>query len=317
MFMFKKILFVIAVCTLIISCGKSTAKDDHGCFTDYEEAVKNAEKKNIPLLAVFTSERNDEQNEQFVTDIIKDEAFSSIQKDYSVFHVDFSSDDIQANYQIAMLFNIDVMPAVFLCTKEGYVVSKISDEEEFSSMLEFKNVLSSKKEQLNSFNQMVAQTKKGSASQKVEAIDTLYNATAVEYRNSLLPLVQEVLKLDKKNETGLAGKYILALAETEAVTAFSTGDTDSAIQKYLEAANNTFLKAEDKQECFYTAAYLAAYSGSEDYDGIMTYLQTSYDLAPQSDKAPAIKEAIEYFKLIRDNVGKNDSQDTSKIADEK
>ena len=61
-------------------------------------------------------------------------------------------------------------------------------------------------------------------------------------------------------------------------------------------------RSEDKQECFYTAAYLSAYSGSEDYQGILTYLQTAYDLAPSSDKASAIKEAIDYFQLIIDNV---------------
>ena len=72
--------------------------------------------------------------------------------------------------------------------------------------------------------------------------------------------------------------------------------------KYLAAANNEFVKAEDKQQCFYTAAYLSAYSGSEDYRGILTYLQTAYDLAPSSEKAAAIKEGIDYFTLILENV---------------
>ena len=52
------------------------------------------------------------------------------------------------------------------------------------------------------------------------------------------------------------------------------------------------------QECFYTAAYLVVSSGSDDYNGVVSYLQTAYDLAPASDKAPAIKEAVDYFALL-------------------
>jgi tetratricopeptide (TPR) repeat protein len=129
-------------------------------------------------------------------------------------------------------------------------------------------------------------------------VDSLYNATDENFRIFLLPMVKLVLELDKNNESGLLGKYIMVNAETEALTAYSQGDTEAAIKKYLEVADNKFVKNEDKQECFYTAAYLAAYSGSEDYQGIITYLQTAYELSPDSAKAPAIKDAITYFQTV-------------------
>ena len=82
------------------------------------------------------------------------------------------------------------------------------------------------------------------------------------------------------------------------MTAFSQGDIETAIKKYLQAADNDFVKPEQKQECFYTAAYLVTYSGSTDYEGILEYMTTAYNLAPNSAKAPAIKEAISYFETV-------------------
>ena len=300
--------------------------DDYGCFVNYEDALKNAQKKKQPLLVFFTSQGDDEQSTQLVSDVIKSPDFAAeILKSYSVLHVDFSESAyqktlapenadqkqqdlantytaiMQNNYQLVMLFNVEAMPSIFLCTKEGYVVTPVETDDDAYSVSGLKAALQDTSAEFELFEKMVKDTSKGSASSKVEAIDGLYRITSAEYRTFLLPLVQKVPELDKKNETGLVGKYIVATAEAKALSAYSQGDVETAIAQYLGAADNEFVKAEDKQECFYTAAYLSAYSGSEDYQGILTYLQTAYDLAPNSDKADAIKEAVDYFTLIENN----------------
>ena len=305
---------IILAASLFISCGNKALKDDYGCFVNYEDALDNSEKKKQPLLMFFTSEGDDEESTQLAADIFKHPDFSSeILKKYTVFHADFSENAwkklteeeqnnfnivLQNNYQLAMLLGVDVMPQIFLCTKEGYLVTQIESDDGFMSMTEFQMLLEESGEKLEKFNNMVAATNKGSATTRIEAVDTLYNATDENFRIFLLPMVKLVLELDKNNESGLLGKYIMVNAETEALTAYSQGDTEAAIKKYLEVADNKFVKNEDKQECFYTAAYLAAYSGSEDYQGIITYLQTAYELSPDSAKAPAIKDAITYFQTV-------------------
>ena len=322
----KNILFIaiILTATLFISCGKKAQLDAYGCFVNYADALDNSEKKKQPLLMFFTSEGDDEESTQIVADIFKHPDFSSvILKKYTVFHADFSENvwkkltseeqnayDIilQNNYQIAMLLGVNVMPQVFLCTKEGYLVTQLETEDGFMSMSDLTSLLDSNSETLEKFNKMVAATNKGSSTQRVEAIDTLYNATDKSFRTFLLPLVKIVPELDKNNETGLTGKYIMATIESEAITAYSKGDTEGAIKKYLEAADNKFVKDEDKQECFYTAAYLAATSGSEDYTGNLTYLETAYDIAPTSSIAPAIEEAIKYFHTVVDNLDQYKSE---------
>ena len=333
----RNLLFIaiILAAGLFISCGNKALKDDYGCFVNYEDALKNAQSKKLPLLILFTSQGDDELSTQLVSDVINAPEFATeVLKKYSVLHVDFSENAyqktlapedadskqqdlantytaiMQNNYQLVMLFNVAEMPAAFLCTKEGYVVKPVDIADGVASVAELTSALEDCGSELEVFEQMVKDTSKGSAASKVEAIDGLYRNTQAEYRTFLLPLVQKVPELDKKNETGLVGKYIVATAEARAVSTYSQGDVESAIAQYLEAADNEFVKAEDKQECFYTAAYLSVYSGSEDYNGVLTYLQTAYDLAPSSDKADAIKEAVDYFTLIVNNSDQylNDTQ---------
>ncbi len=337
----KRIVFLLTILLtagLFLSCGNKALTDDYGCYLNYEDALKSARKKNLPLLVLFTSDGDDNQSSQLVSQILKNEAFSSeILSAYTVFHADFSGDFfaktnagenptpkqqesanfytnlVQKNYQHAMLFSVDTMPALFLCTKDGFVISDLPEFENINNLQDFKNGLSFYKEELQAFEQKLAATKKGSAIDKIEAIDTVYNTADSQYRVFLLPLVEKVLKLDKTNKSGLLGKYILANADSSALYDYSRGDVEAAVQKYLSAANNQYVRAEEKQECFYTAAFLASYSGSQDYQGILSYLRTAYDLAPQSDKASSIQEAINYYELVVENQGSLNSQS---LADE-
>lgn len=313
---------IILTASLFISCGNKALTDDCGCFINYEDALNYSNKKKQPLLVFFTSD-SDDSSAQLVSDVIKDNSFTqTIANKYSVLHIDFSQDAyqktvvpqnasesqqklantyttiLQNNYQLAKLYGISSTPSIFLCTKEGFVVKQLEAEEDFVSFAAFEEALNESQSELERFNSMVSQTKKGNTLQKVEAIDALYLATAPAYRSFLIELAQSVPELDKKNQTGLCSRYILAAAEAEAFAAYSRGDIESAVKKYLQAANNDFVKPEDKQECFYTAAYLVVSSGSDDYTGVVSYLQTAYDLAPASDKAPAIKEAVDYFALL-------------------
>ncbi len=315
------LLTTILFTSLFISCGAKPLKDDCGCFIDYDQAIEYSSKKNKALLVFFTSEGDNDKNNQLVNSIIKAPSFAGeIASKYAVLHVDFSQDIfqktlapdnatqeeqdlanvytnvLQNNYQLAVLFNISQMPGIFLCTPQGYVVCRLDADKEISSYDDLKNQLLAKEPDLNKFKSLVSETKKGSAIKKVEAVDNLYNATDSDYRTFMLPLLNYALELDPDNNSGITGKLIFARAEIEALFAYSQGDVENAVTKYLIAADNKYVKAEEKQECLFKAAYLVAYSESDDYEGILSYLQTAYDIAPESSKAPAIKEAIEYFE---------------------
>ena len=120
----------------------------------------------------------------------------------------------------------------------------------------------------------------------------LQNLTIVPFT---LPLLKYALELDPENKSGLTGRMAFAQGEIEALFAYSQGDVETAVTKYLKAADNQYVKAEEKQECLYTAAYLVAYSGSEDYETILSLFQTAYEIAPNSTRAESIQKAIDYF----------------------
>ncbi len=323
----KKIILslsTILICSILFTaCGQKAIKDDCGCFMDYDQAIEYSNKKNKALLVFFTSEGDDSNNTQMVNSVIKAPAFKGeIASKYAVLHVDFSQDIfqkslapenasqdqqelanvytniLQNNYQLAVLFNISQMPGIFLCTPQGYVVCRLDADKEILDYETFKNQLLEKEADLNKFKALVAATKKGSNVKKVEAVDNLYNATDSDYRAFMLPILNYAIELDPQNESGLTGKFVLAKAEIEALFAYSQGDVESAVSKYLIAADNQYVKAEEKQEILFKVAYLVAYSESDDYEGILSYLQTAYDIAPESNRAPAIKEAIDYFEAI-------------------
>ena len=325
----KKLMFALSLCALLISCGAKPLTDDCGCFMDYDQTITYASKKNKPILVFFTSEGDDDESTLLVSSVLKSTSFKQqISSKYAVLHIDFSqkafqktvapenatadqqelantyTNIMQNNYQLAVLFNIGQMPGVYLCTPQGYVVGRLDKENPITTYDSFEQELASKQDDLRRFKSLYAATQKGSDISRVEAVDGLYIATDPDFRSFLLPLLKYALKLDPENNSGIAGKLIFAQSEIEALFAFSQGDVETAVKQYLVAADNDFVKAEEKQECFFKAAYLVAYSESDDYEGILSYLETAYNLAPESSKAPAIKTAMEYFEAkVNENSG--------------
>ena len=161
---------------------------------------------------------------------------------------------------------------------------------------------------LERINNLVAETKKGNYLNKVDAVDAVFVATDPAYRSFLMPLINYALALDPNNDSGLCGQFILSIAESKAIMAYAQGDVEAAVEAYLIAADNSYLKAEQKQECLYTAAYIVTASGSDDNEGILEYLKLAYQFAPESIKAPAIQSAIDYFTTLVESDSEIDAE---------
>ena len=93
----------------------------------------------------------------------------------------------------------------------------------------------------------------------------------------------EVIKLDKKNESGLVGKHLLARASTKAMECYLRRQPDKAVECYLEPLKSKFLSVEEKQRSYFAAAYI---TGKNDMSvanskKIIEYLNAAIDLDPQ------------------------------------
>ena len=140
---------------------------------------------------------------------------------------------------------------------------------------------------------MIYQTKIGSAQEKVNAIDALFEATSPSFRLLLVDLVDSVRKLDPTNATGLTGKYIYEAAALKSDKALLDGDVETAVKFFIDVAEEEFVPAESKQQALYTAAYMCSMAELEEIPVIISYLEKSIQYAPESDDVPAIQRVIQ------------------------
>jgi len=324
LFMKKHFYFLLGAlvfAALFISgCSKKAMTDDSGLFMDLDDAQKNAEKKNQDILVLITSDGDDYTSEEFIQNVLNTEAFAdTIAKKYSVFHFDFSqkayektiaaedatkeekeqaaqyAELLQTGYQFASLLDCKYTPAVFLMTKERYVICELEYEDEIMEVESFEELLTSYESKSLELRQMLDATQKGSNLERVAAIDKLYTSTPENYKPFLLDLAKTIPDLDKNNESGLCSRYIVVAAESKAISLFTKGDIVGAVQTYISACDNKYINPEERQECYYMAAYLLGSTGAEDYDLIVSYLNLALTSCPESDKVEYIRNAISYY----------------------
>lgn len=305
---------------LIISCGKADV-DTSGCYQDIEIAKKAAAKKNQDLLVFLTMNGEDSTSQIFIDNVIRNPKFKDeISSKYVTVRMDFSESSykltvaaadasetakknaeknaeiIQHNTKFAKLLNASVTPTVYVLSKECYLITSIYDDSQNKTYDGFKTLLNGKKSAIEEMHKMIAKTKKGSAEEKMKAIDALYQATAPDARHFLADLLASAKKIDPSNKSGLLGECLYSAADAKAVAAMNSGDIRKAVNAYLSVENETSIDPVNRQQAIYTAAYLCTKSGLEENPVIISYLEKAIAAAPDSDEVPTLKRIIESLK---------------------
>ena len=314
----KKLLTIFATAAILfVSCGNASV-DANGCYYDIDDAVKAAEKNNQDIMIIVTIEGDDLQSEDFLNKVVRTPAFKTdVASKFAVVCMDFSqstyessvvkddakssekkaaerqADLIQKNTKYAAKLNVQETPVAYILSKEQYLISGLFYDDENRTVEGFKAALNEKNSTIEELHKMIYQTRIGTAEEKVASIDALYEATSPNYRLFLLDLIESVRKLDPSNTTGLVGKYIYAAADIKANISAINGDAQGAVQAYLDLENEETIPAETRQEAIYTAAYLAASAGIAENPVVISYLEKSIKVAPESEKVPAIRRVIE------------------------
>lgn len=319
----KKITYVMSfffiIGLLFIGCSNNNA-DEKGIFNSMEDAFSDAKKKNQNVLVIVTSNGDDELSASFVDNVINDANFKSeVSSKYTVLHMDFSEatfkktvvnpdDDkkvqekaekfanlMQENAKYASKLYVQTTPAAFILTKENYFISELDLTQKIESLQDFVKMIDEQNETVTKVNQMVEACNKGNSSEKIAAIDELYEYTQMMYRSFLSDLVFEVINLDKKNESGLLSKYLLTSADITSSEYFLQGNIDAAVKGYLDICQNEYLLPEHKQQAYYLAAYIKLMTGSNDYDECLKLIDESIAAAPETDSAKSIRNMRDYL----------------------
>lgn len=305
----------------LAGCSKAAKADEYGWYHDFDAAQNIAKRQNKNLFLLISRSGDDEDSADAKLKIFNTKEFiANVSKDFVPVNLSFTQADYQntiaaegatAKEQkaadkraeqlkkdelIVNRYIIRVTPAIVLLTKEGYAICTIPYDRDITTPEAYAAVLAGKQENVKKFNDLAAAVKKGSSKEKVAAIDALYEATEEQFRLNLYDLYKQVPDLDKKNETGLLNKYIIQSAMGKSYYLIEDRDVINAAKVFADTGADERLTLEERQQMYYSAGYVLMQTSNSDYELIIGYLQSAYDVNPNGDLAPTIKQIIESVK---------------------
>ncbi len=188
-------------------------------------------------------------------------------------------------------YAVDALPAFFILTKQGYVISPLLVEENYD-INDVQNEIAKSAGRKNQVSNLLTTISTGKKEDALKAIDELYDTTDDDYKFLLEDLHEKYIKLDKKNQSGGTVNHIFELANARAQKAFFENDYEKVVECLELPLKYDILTPENRLQAYYGAGYFLAMSGSTDYDRIIDYFQKAYDSAPESEYAPALQQMI-------------------------
>ncbi|MBQ7159859.1 MAG: thioredoxin family protein [Treponema sp.] len=314
----KIIFFAVAALSVfsLISCGGKKI-DSTKWLDSFNDGKIAAQKENKKIILFFSADDQDNLSAQLKENLLfKSEFVDFATEKYVLVNLDFSESKynetevdenassaekkaakeakqkLTENMDTATYFSVQMSPTIYLTSKEGYVITQLVFDDTLTSIEGFEAEIASHEAEITQFEETLAKTTQGTNLEKVSAIDDLFNMTDRRFAYQLAPLAKEVLKLDPKNDSGIAGKYVIELAQADATDAALENDVEKMIKVFETAAENKLISSEQKQRMYYYAGYYLGGTGSTDYKRVRDYIQKAYDADPESDIAGDIQNMI-------------------------
>ena len=299
----------------LFSCAKKAAPDQNGVYSDFDSALKAAQKSGKKLLLFFTKLEDGGFNETIVNDVLGAADYKeTLGGEFETCRIDYSRERFSKksenfneaqndrDMKTAVIYGAENPPAVLVLTKEGYVITNITYLPA-KNPKEFLDIIEVDRENITALETLLAEIEKSKGLDRVAKIDELYEKTSKNYRYQLRGLCDQVIKLDKKNKSGLAGKYLLARASTKAMDCYLRREPEKAVDAYLEPLKSSFLSVEEKQRSYFAAAYITGNNSPsvENSEKIIGYLTAAKDLDPNSGLAERCKLLLERQEKILAN----------------
>lgn len=335
----KKTLSIILglfVALSFISCGnKKSAVDEFGFYNDMDAAVATAKKEHKNILLYVTMEGFDSQSGTFISDVLHSSEYKSLfGKNFVSVHFDFGANAYQKtdmsnasneeeqkkiekynmqlakNLTLARSLNMQYSPAMFIMSEDGYAFSdevyNEADEEtvkNFSSVQNLRTLMNNYESDFDVIKELVSATKKGSAVERVNAIEDLYQTVDDKYVPTMKELFKSVPEIDKKNESGKVSPLYCIYLFTELTNFTMINDFSSAVILCRQAVNTGYLEGEELQQVYFLMSQMLIQIGSDDYAEILGCLTKSIDAAPESQLSGELRIMLEQMTEIINSQG--------------
>ena len=320
----KNILKAAAVFALasltFVSCGKSA------WLTDLSEAKKQAQKKDKEILLLISGDDWVTESEEFKKNIADTKEFiAKYGKENVLVNIDFSqkvfektnvteesskkekkeAEKIKAEYvvkeKIGRTYAVQNFPALYVLSKEGFVLANVSDLTSKTTLEEFDSGLKEYAEDMDSVRDKINVVRASGGIDRALAINALYTDTPSEYLGPLIDLVREVPALDPNNESGIVGDMLFFAAYCDSADLLQT-DPEAASKVFEDAAQSEYLTIEEKQNAYYMAAYILSYSNAGSFSDVEALLQKGYELDTTTETAKTLSEVIDHVRQMAESV---------------
>lgn len=327
----KKFLLVLAALMTVIfaSCSKAEVKNEFGWYTDYDACIKQAKEENKKVILIISRDESDNVSVPLKQSVLYTAEFAEkYGSEYLFCENDISPSlfkaakppkdadaetkknskkfekILDARMRVVTIYGIQNTPTLFLLSPEGYVIKDFSYIP-CNDVTGFETLLSMYIEEITGMQALIDNVKSASGVEKVKAIDALYEASNSTYRYLLTDLMREVEKLDKKNETGLVGKYVMAIATSEAMDAYMARKPETVAKIYEKSAKHKALTPDQRQQSYYAAAFVVGSNTPtpEETKMIIYYLEKAIEIDPESNigkHCAGLLETVKEFKVRQD-----------------
>lgn len=299
---------------LLTSCGGK--QDANGWYSDFNVARKVAQSKNKGILLFVNSDFDVPGTDAGIKAVLSKDFANSLKGKYVLVHFDFTDMDnilsnpnaeisskeqkllekrramLQKQFKIADIYTVQETPSITLLTKDGYYASTLNCEFTSDDPTGYVSLVNEEVKYIHLINDMVANTKKGSAAQKVHAIVNLHDSMVETHRIAMADLVRKAVQMDKKNKSGAMDKLIQTLAGVDAFEKLVAGNKEDAAKVYAKYAEDSRLEKETAQMLYYTAANIVNGSGENSIELIKVYLSKAVAVDPESEISTQINQIL-------------------------
>ena len=312
----------LALCVLAMLLSGCSKNAFSAWETDFDSAKAKAASENKNILVFFSTD-----DAQGVSSDLKKNVFckkkfvSTASANFVLLNIDVTESEytetqsdetgkakaaFQQKLDILDAYSVEAMPALYMLTKDGFVIKAFEYKPEINNVKGYLELLEGEKENAASYNSLVRAVEESQGVYRVRAINALFDATDTAYNTLLLPYCREVGSLDPTNSTGLVGKFEFQVAYTDAISLFHAGNVEDAAKCFVDAVLKGHLTAEQIQEAYYNASYILAMAKNYD-ERVLDYFKLSYESLPEGALAENIKRTIEALEsMTKEQKGSNE-----------
>lgn len=298
----KKSFFTVLILqVMLIFTGCSTIQTAWKIDARNIEKDIAASKKNGVI--VFTASDSDEVSKNLIDDICTEHFFSKAGKYFVLYNVNIVKDEalmpakeLEKNYILFSEYNILEVPHLCILNKDGdafysgLIPAEIKTSDDFAAFL-YKQLPD---------GETVAKLRHGiekkEGFEKIKAVDEFFNSVYFVDSEKYKPLLDEGIKSDPENKSGLTGKFVLAKKQLVIDKLLLQKKYDEAIGEFNDTLNMKILKPEEEQAVWCNIAYIAALSQKYSKTKIIGFLENALKAAASSSRAEDIKADIDYLK---------------------